>query len=306
MRAKIQEKRLGLLTSTLYMERVFYNSQLQWSVDTIEVQSSGEAAAVIEEFATLVRKAANSFCWEGFDLDKVRWEKHAWKHISFETIKEMVRRIKRRDWMPPQVRFDLLGTLDDSRAVFRKAEQRDPESVARLAYLFPLEVDLQEAAKHLFRHKAPPEPAPSIPRPQDLAWEYVDEIFKDSESDAADKARQDLQRLVSKKAARGSAVRRGRLPVGFHRDEVSLLCMMCYALFVQHRQAWRFLHRFVASGEQCFALLRQHLPAVGDLPLTSDDLQERGGLQPIKAAFQMAGKLLGMSAGKIESIYYSS
>lgn len=309
-RAKTAEEQLNLWASALFgEERAFYNFQPQWSLESIRAHSPEEAAAVIEEFAALVRKVANSFCWEGFDLDKVQWQKHAWKHISFETIEEMVGRIKRRDWIPPQVKIDLLGTFDNGRAVFRKAEQRDPESVARLAFLFPLEVDLQEAAEHLFRHKARPEPVPSIPRPQDLALEYVDEIFKDPESDPADKARQNLQRLVSKKAARGSVVRTGRLPAGFHRDEVSLLCMMCYALFIQLRQAWRFLHRVLVPEDQCLAVLKKHYPAIDQLQLKVKDLKkqcgiERAPIEPIKASFLMAGKLLDLSASKVQDLYY--
>jgi hypothetical protein len=129
----------------------FYNAQPRWSLRDIHFDSSSEAPQVVKEFLRLAEFAAIEFSWTmNRPVRGMDWKQHAWKHTAFVKIEAITADVNAVRWLPPQLRVDQLGSIEEAQTLFRRAERGEPDAVARIDSVFPLQADKIEAAKHLF------------------------------------------------------------------------------------------------------------------------------------------------------------
>lgn len=284
---------------------MLYNAQPRWSLSDIEVKSLSQATELINEFLRFVEFAAAEFCWMADHPRKpMEWRKHAWKHITFSDIENVLQEVNKSGglWLPPELRLDLIGSFEEAQQLFQAAERCEPEAVARLDFLFRLKDDKDRAARHVLELNSRKR-TPYIPSSGALAAEWVTHAVTYPDSEEAETARSRLKRLASIQAAKGSRREGGRPSATHHHETVVAVWMMAYAISKQLREVDRFLRKHAPNEQQRRTQLDQSYPWVSRVIGTNcSEFLKYGNTQN---ALQLAGKLLGVSASKVQKTIYA-
>jgi len=132
---------------SLDYSNALYSAQPQWSLSDFSV-SSGEIMELLQEFMDFVDYTTSHFRWvTGAPPNEKELMKHGWKHITYDLIKELTDS-DMSFLVPAAFRVDLVGTSEQFLDLIRQAENRVPQAVARLEFLFPRRDDLDEACKY--------------------------------------------------------------------------------------------------------------------------------------------------------------
>jgi hypothetical protein len=282
-----------------------YNCQPTWSLSDFALTNSlDEAKQIVGEFLELAELATDEFNWALAPVGQslLDLKRHCWKHASFGVIQQLLKNIE--VFLPPEARLDLLGSAEGARELYRQAELCNPEAVARVNFVFPDERDRRRAAKYLFEELEPREPIPVIRSVASLAAMYADLAIRGPDSPEAEGSRDALRRLVSRKAAKGSAPQGGRPPMTHHASTIALIHLISYGLAKQINEVHRFLERSLPhTPAKAKPLTGGFYPWLSKPPinLTIDDVLRR---KVSKLACVIAGHALDLSPSKIEKSIY--
>jgi len=276
----------------------YYNAHPRWSLKDINVDSAAESAGVIAEFLRLVEHAALEFCWPLNYPDKnMHWQQHGWTHTTFSTIKGLIADVVSGTWVSP---LALIGSTEKARDLFRRAERKEPEAVARINSLFASEVDRDSAAREIFMST---EPIPRILSVGDLAAELAQRAVRDPDSPEAEWARHKLSQLVSKHAVKGSTSGGGRPRSPYDGETVLVVWMMCFCVCKQMREVDQFLKKIEKDESKRRPQLNQLYPWVS-AELYKDPLSFLKDGDTSYCALKLTGSLLELSPSKIQKTVY--
>jgi hypothetical protein len=275
----------------------YYNAHPRWSLKDINVDSSAGSSEVIVEFLRLVEHAALEFCWPLNYPDKnMHWQQHGWTHTTFSTIKGLIADIRSGTWVSP---LALIGSTEKARDLFRRAERKEPEAVARINSLFASEGDRNRAAREIFMST---ESIPRILSVGDLAAELAERAVRHPDSAEAESARRKLSQLVSIHAVKGSKSGGGRPSSPHDAETVLVVWMMCYSVCKQMREVDRFLRKIEKDESKRRPQLNQLYPWVSaKLHVDALNFLKDGNTL---CALELTGSLLELSVSKVQKLIY--
>jgi hypothetical protein len=289
------------LVPEIHKERIaFYNAQPCWSLREIQVNSSSEVHQAVEEFLGLAKIAAAEFCWAmNLPVSGMGWKIHGWKHTTFAEIENIIKDLNAGHWLPPELRADLIRSAAEAEALFHRASRNEPEAVARLDFLFPSKEDKLRAGQAILDTTQ----NPIVPAPEFLAADWVRTAIRHPDSNEAEEARDNLRRLVSKQAAKGSRPKGGRPASQHHEEIVSTIWMMSYCISKQMREIQKFLLKSEPDEKKRRAILDESYLWL--YPVTGMDYVQFLEFGNTQSALELAGKLLGISASKVAKVVHS-
>jgi hypothetical protein len=144
---------------------------------------------------------------------------------------------------------------------------------------------------------------PTIPSVRELAPELAEIAVRFPDSQEAERARHRMSLLLSKQAAKGSRPQGGQPPSPHHEETVITVWMMAYAISKQIRQVREFIQKYEPDERQSLTKMNHSYPWVSKIIGTNcSEFLKHGNTQN---ALQLAGKLLGLSASKIQKVVYT-
>lgn len=197
----------------------------------------------------------------------------------------------------------LLGTREQAKELFRRAEKGDADATGRLHFFFPREADRLAAAESLFTDRVPTEPVPLI-RVLGPMEQYLETTAESPGAPEAKRAEDNVQRLI--KAAKGSPVKAGRPGMNCHWIGVKLLNTMSHGLFKQIRQVDDLLKQVLPCDREknCPWSFYPWLEGITQFP---KDITKRLSflqMKPSDGANVIAGHALGWKPSTIAKTVY--
>jgi hypothetical protein len=288
----------------VYANNAYYSAQPQWSFRDIPVNSVVEAIEVLQEFKDLVEHTTSNFDWlTGPPTLKKELRKHGWKHVTHDLVKELTSGEK-SFIVPPAMQADLVGTSEQLLDLIRQAENRVPQAVARLEFLFPRRDHLAQACEFNLLEKIPRARLDDIPTVAQLAAEWATEAVRNADSMGAERARDRLKLLVSRGSALRSTSDKGRPKVNVHPIAIKEINDMNYCLFRQVQEVRTFLDRNFPYDKGNQSRLLRFYPWLKDV--AGKDIWSFIKGSASMGAMQITGVAFGISPGKVQQTLYEN
>jgi len=293
----------SVLMSVIASERAFYRVQPKWNLVEIPTQSRKDAAAVVEEFLATAEEASAEYCWIFNEPpDHKDWEVHAWKHVSYQDLLQVSEEAKNS--VTAEVRVLAAIGSENVENLLQRAIAREPEAVAIVDLLLPSKEDRLSIVQSMCTGKVTKDDVEKIPSAMDLGTELLELILNKRTSPEADTARQNLQKLISKKVLTGFSRGRGRPAEKLDLETVRRVYIMANALLRQIRQVDELLRKHVPTATERQQIIGGFYPWYLKVKVYSTDaaVGDLISLQPSEGALRVAAQPLGLSPSKIEKL----
>jgi hypothetical protein len=277
-----------------------YGAQPQWSLCDIPV-SSDEIVALLQEFTEFLEYTSTEFEWmRGLPILRTELQKHSWKHITYDLIKERVE--DQTTLVPAPIHAGLAGTPEQLMNLIEEAENRIPSSVSRLEFLFPNREDLAFACEGVMLEKILRARLDKIPTVGQLAAELATIAVRNPNSTKGQEARDRLQLLVSKGSVLRSSSDNGRPKIQVHATGIRETYKLCYSLIKQIQKVKQFLAKHLNGDKEIEFHLWIFYPWLRDV-VGKNVLSFVNGSASDSAA-QMTGFMLEISPSKVQQTVY--
>jgi len=273
-----------------------YNSQPDWHFRDLPINSEKEVRCAADEFLTKVKETSAEFCWPSNDPDRgCQWRTHGWKHVSYPDM-ERLWEDHSSGFESATYRVSALGGNNEIRELFLAAANHDAEAVGILWSQLPRLEDHEEIIEYFFLDSEKPR---GVPRPSDIASELVDVIFSRPDSQEANRARSELQKLVSVSVRRGSRSRRGRPKSRIPHDSLRLLWKMGYCLVRQAHEFNNLLLMHKELEKDRLKIIERAYPWINKVSSHFADFLSLGSSG---ASLELVGNLTGLSSSSLEKM----
>jgi hypothetical protein len=280
----------------------YYRAQPHWSLHDITVKSVVEAIELLQEFVDFTEHITPHFRWMTGPLtNEKELKKHGWKHITYDWIKGLTEG-KMSFLVPPAMRADLVGTSEQLQDLIRQAENRVPQAIARLEFLFPRRQDLVEACEFTLLKKIPRETLDGIYSVAQLAGEWATMAVCNPDSEEATRALGLLRLLVLKGSALRSSSDKGRPKLQVHPVAIREIYKMSSCLIRQVQEVRTFLDRTFPRGNENQSRLLRLYPWLNDV--AGRDIVSFIKGSASTGAMQITGRALRISPGKVQQTLY--
>jgi hypothetical protein len=283
------------------ISNALYSAQPHWSLRDISV-GSGEILALIQEFQELVEYTTANFEWVGGPpiLEK-ELQKHGWKHITYDSIRELVG--DKASIVPAPLQADLAGTPEQFMELIRQAESRVPSAAARLEFLFPDREHLAFACEYVMLEKIPRARLDEIPTVGQLAAQWATEAVRNPDTIEGKRALHRLQLLASRGSVLRASSDKGRPKVQAHPTGIRKIYKMSYSLIKQIHEVKQFLARYLRSDKELEFHLWVFYPWLRDV-VGKNVLSFVNGSTSDSAA-RLTGLMLEISPSKVQQTIYA-
>lgn len=300
--AEIRTRRIARDFKELVEEsKALYMAQPQWSLRDFSV-NSGEIVALLQEFMEFVEYAASYFEWTGrLPVLRTDLQKHGWKHITYDFIRELVD--DKASLVPAPIQADLAGTPEQLMDLIRQAESRVPSSAARLEFLFPERDDLAYACEVTMSEKVPRARLDKIPTVGQLAAQWATEAVRNPDATEGQLARDRLQLLVSRGSVLRSSLDKGRPKVQVHQTAIKDIYEITYCLIKQIQEVKQFFAKYLSGDKEIEFHLWIFYPWLRDV-IGKNVLSFVNGSTSDSAA-RLTGLMLGISPSKVQQTIYA-
>jgi hypothetical protein len=282
------------------VSNALYSAQPHWSLRDISV-GSGEIIELIQEFQELVEYTTANFDWVGGPpiLGK-ELQKHGWKHITYDSIKELVR--DKACLVPAPLQADLAGTPEQLMDLIRQAENRVPSAAARLEFLFPDRNHLAFACECVMLEKIARARLDRIPTVGHLATQWATEAIRNPDSIEGKRAFHRLHLLVSRGSVLGLDSDKGRPKVQVHPTGIKQVYEMTYSLIKQIREVKQFFAKYLSGGKELESHLWIFYPWLRDVP--ENNILSFLERSTSDSAARLTGFMLRISPSKVQKTIY--
>ena len=291
------------LLSVIASERATYRVQPKWNLVEIPTQSRKDVAAVVEEFLVMAKEASAEYCWIFNEPPGHKdWEVHAWKHVSYQDLLQVSEEAKNS--FSAEVRVEAAIGSKNVENLLQRAVAREPEAVAIVDLLLPSNEDRLSIVQTMCTGKVTEADIEKIPSAIDLGTELLEITLNKRTSLEADTARQNLQKLISKKVLTGFSRGRGRPGGKLDLGTVRRVYIMANALLRQIRQVDELLRTHVPTATERQQMIGGFYPWYLKTKVYSTDtvVGDLLSLQPSEGALRVAAQPLGLSPSKIEKL----
>ena len=304
------KKRLNLSESE-------YNSQPDWNLDSLALDSSGTPDEVLSEFAQFSHDASRAFAWvtsyplhDPATLEKWNVSRHGWKHVSATDLEENARDVLAPRGKPliRQAYFGLPSD-EDLDLLAKRAREKDPKAVVRLWYVHrhreKLRRQLSERSDIWLSDAAMKRLVEEIPDPVELGTEYIQAILKNPGKESNDKRRH-LKDLTSQSSIFGTYSQKEGSQVPDDWADMTFIRAMGFSLVKQVRYARRFLKNAELSPREVETTSLKSLEIGSGLAKFVKSVGfKRGGKTPRdhQRANQITASLLSVHPSYVKKIY---